>query len=202
MWWLIMFNILSQLTTAFRFKKNNLKILKLISEGLDELEVTFELINSWKDVDKAKGTTLDMMGKEIGQPRGQATDEIYRLLIKGKMLSVSSKGDINTIINIISTIFNVEPSEFDIQELYTEGRPAMLKINKIPLDVVVNAGMTGDELVFLIKQSVAGGVGLDSIELDGTFEFVETLEQGSDIGFADMEMTTGGTLGAIFGKER
>ena len=197
-----MFDILSQLMTSYRFKKNNLKLLKLISEGLDELELVFTTIDLWKDIDKAKGTTLDLIGKEIGQARGQATDEIYRLLIKGKMLSVSSKGDINTIIQIISTIFEVEPSEFAITELYTEDRPAMLRIDKIPLESVLKAGVTGDELVFLIKQSVAGGVGLDGIALDGTFEFSDKLETGSDIGFADVEMTTGGTLGAIFGKER
>lgn len=52
----------------------------------------------WDDLDNAKGAVLDRYGANFGVDRGGATDTVYRLLIKVKMIALMSGGDIDTII--------------------------------------------------------------------------------------------------------
>lgn len=196
-----MYNYLIRLITDHRKKDNNFKIIKIFSSEADKLIDTFKTIQAYQDVDNATGKTLDKLGKEIGLSRGDIKDEIFRLWIKAKRLSITSKGDMNTVIKVLALLLNSEPDEFDVVEMYQENKPARIKVIDVPLDNVLEIGLTGEDLVSLLKEVVAGGVAVEEVRLDGTFQFVKELEIDSDLGFADIEMTQGGTLGAIFGKE-
>ena len=50
-------------------------------------------------------------------------------------------------------------------------------------------------------QLTAAGVGLESIEFYGSFEYRDTLTNDLDLGYSDVDMIQGGTLGGIYEPE-
>ena len=173
--------------------------MSIFAAQLQKLEQTVQRVEEWRDIDKAEGTTLDRIGENVGQPRGAATDEIYRILIKSKIARNLSKGDINTIITVLSTALDTDPSEIKIVELYNDPiapEPAAISIIKLPLRKINEAGMNPAQFARIVQRTVAAGVRVGIIETDGTFEFQNDGEYDINAGFADLAGTIGGTLGA------
>lgn len=86
--------------------------------GLEIVHESCDRMKLWDDIDNAQGAVLDRFGANFGVARGGATDMFYRLLIKIKMIAMLSGGDINTIIEAASSLFNVEPSKIELKELF------------------------------------------------------------------------------------
>jgi hypothetical protein len=199
-------DMLSRLTDRYRKDPDNNigKIIKIITDEFDLIKETFERIEEWEDIEKAEGAVLDDIGKDIGQPRGAATDEIYRVLIRSKVARNFSDGTIDTIIRVLSIALNTDPREIRIQELCEDPvnpESAAIKLVQIPLRRLNEVGMSPNQFVQLVKKTVAAGVRVASIEMTGTFSFSShpTQSEYSDIeGFADINQTTGGYLGALF----
>ena len=188
------------------FKKNegsNLyKLVSLFSSELERIKETNKLIVEWRDIDKAQGKALDLIGENINQSRGVATDEVYRVLLKSKIARNLSDGTINTIINVISIALSTDKKSIKIVEGWTDvlnPEPASIKLMEMPLEAINRAGIDSANFVRIIQKTVAGGVKVQSIELNGTFEFGDTsLAIDNSKGFADIDGTTGGYLGAAF----
>jgi hypothetical protein len=199
-------DMLSRLTDRYRKDpdSNIGKIIKIITDEFDLIKETFERIEEWEDIEKAEGAVLDDIGKDIGQPRGAATDEIYRILLRSKMARNLSDGTIDTIIRVLSIALNTDPKEIRIQELCEDPvnpEPAAIKLIQIPLRRLNEVGMSEKQFVQIVKKTVAAGVRVASIEMTGTFSFSShpTESEYSDTeGFADIDQTIGGYLGAIF----
>jgi hypothetical protein len=199
-------DMLSRLTDRYRKDPDNNigKIIKIITDEFDLIKETFERIEEWEDIEKAEGAVLDDIGKDIGQPRGAATDEIYRVLIRSKVARNFSDGTIDTIIRVLSIALNTDPREIRIQELCEDPvnpESAAIKLVQIPLRRLNEVGMSPNQFVQLVKKTVAAGVRVASIEMTGTFSFSShpTQSEYSDTeGFADINQTTGGYLGALF----
>ncbi|WP_150283801.1 DUF2612 domain-containing protein [Rummeliibacillus sp. TYF-LIM-RU47] len=188
------------------FKKNedsNLyKLVSLFSSELERIKETNKLIVEWRDIDKAQGKALDLIGENINQSRGVATDEVYRVLLKSKIARNLSDGTINTIINVIAIALSTDKKSIKIVEGWTDElnpEPASIKLMEMPLEAINRAGIDPANFVRIIQKTVAGGVKVQSIELNGTFEFGDTsLAIDNSKGFADIDGTTGGYLGAAF----
>ncbi|AMX00406.1 DUF2612 domain-containing protein [Rummeliibacillus stabekisii] len=188
------------------FKKNegsNLyKLVSLFSGELERIKETNNLIVEWRDIDKAQGKALDLIGENINQSRGLATDEVYRVLLKSKIARNLSDGTINTIINVIAIALSTDKRSIKIVEGWTDElnpEPASIKLMEMPLEAINRAGIDPANFVRIIQKTVAGGVKVQSIELNGTFEFGDTsLAIDNSKGFADIDGTTGGYLGAAF----
>jgi hypothetical protein len=199
-------DMLSRLTDRYRKdpESNIGKIIKIITDEFDLIKETFERIEEWEDIEKAEGAVLDDIGKDIGQPRGAATDEIYRILLRSKMARNLSDGTIDTIIRVLSIALNTDPKEIRIQELCEDPvnpEPAAIKLIQIPLRRLNEVGMSEKQFVQIVKKTVAAGVRVASIEMTGTFSFSShpTESEYSDTaGFADENGTVGGYLGAMF----
>jgi hypothetical protein len=199
-------DMLNRLTDRYRKDpdSNIGKIIKIITDEFDLIKETFERIEEWEDIEKAEGAVLDDIGKDIGQPRGAATDEIYRILLRSKMARNLSDGTIDTIIRVLAIALNTDPKEIRIQELCEDPvnpEPAAIKIIQIPLRRLNEVGMSPKQFVQIVKKTVAAGVRVASIELTGTFSFSShpTQSEYSDTeGFADINQTSGGYLGALF----
>lgn len=97
------------------------RMAQLAVEALQEQEDVLTRMDAWHDVDQAEGVTLDMHGKDVQQDRGQSSDEVYRVLIKSKVLRLLSDGSIDTIIEFLAFILDVPESEIRVRELW--GRP-------------------------------------------------------------------------------
>lgn len=180
------------------------KLLTIAEAEHDEIMETLQVMEAWQDLDKAVGRALDRIGFDVQQFRGMATDEVYRILIKSRIARNASDGSINTIIRVLALALDIDPSEFAITETYNDPyapEPAAIKVIKAPLGGLLGTGLTGPQLGAMIAKTAAAGVGIQNIELYGTFQFssiADALETDPEKGFAPIDMTTGGTLGMAY----
>ncbi|MBE7682015.1 hypothetical protein [Paenibacillus sp. P13VS] len=179
------------------------KLLRIVSEPMNELKQDFEKIETWRDIDEAKGTTLDLIGGNVGQKRGAASDDVYRIMIKSKIARNLSKGDVNTIIRVIALAVGANYSDIKIQQKFhdpVDPEPAGISLMQLPLERLASSGIELNQFVQIISKTVAGGVSVQSIELQGTFEFgglPETYDPATGFGDVDDD-SIGGSLGAVY----
>jgi len=199
-------DILGRLTDVFTKDPNsNLgKLLGILTEQLQKLEQTQSRIQEWRDINQAEGTTLDRIGENVVQPRGVATDEQYRILIKSKIARNLSRGDMNTIISVLATALDISPTEIRISELYNDPiapEPAAISLIQLPLARLNAVGLDPVQFARIVQKTVAAGVKVGAIELTGTFAFSSSSTESeidNDAGFADISQTIGGSLGAVY----
>ncbi|WP_028545753.1 hypothetical protein [Paenibacillus taiwanensis] len=170
---------------------------------MNELSETIARISSWKSIDNAEGAALDMIGGNLGQPRGQATDEVYRMLLRSKLARMNASGNLNSVIEVLALALNTSPDEFRLSERYNdlfEPEPAAIHVNEVPYEKLNSVGLSPGQFVSLVEKLVAAGVRVGQVELMGTLALAslsDTLES-SDYGLADEAMTVGGTLGDLY----
>lgn len=179
------------------------KLVSIFSDELVELQETNKTILEWRDIDKARGKALDLIGENVNQNRGVATDEVYRILLKSKIARNLSDGTVNTLIQVISIALSTDPSTIKIVEKWNdelEPEPAAIKLIELPLVKINEAGLDPANFVRIVQQTVAAGVKVGVIELSGTFEFGDTTNSIDNLkGFGDVnDHTIGGYLGAAF----
>lgn len=196
--------MLKRLTDVYNKNPNSNigKIISIVASQMDYLTSTFERIERWRGIDEARGTTLDNIGKNVDQLRGQTSDEVYRILIKSKIARNLSTGDINTIINILALSIDTDPSEIRIQETWNDPEdpePAGIKLIQVPISRLNEVGMTGTQFGRIVSLTVAAGVHVREIDLQGTFEFGSINEEVDyEKGFGNIDQTIGGYLGSLY----
>lgn len=203
-------DFLKMLTDAFtKSEKSNIgKLFIIADEQISAITSNLEKAELWRDIDVAEGKTLDLLGENVGQSRGFASDEVYRVLIRGKVARNISDGTINKMIQAIAISLDCKPSDIQIinaidSESSDEKEPAAIIIKKIPLAALNNVGMSTNQFLQIVNSIKAGGVRVAYVNLEGTFAFATTnqLEENSDFGFSDLSGTQGGTLGGLFTPE-
>jgi hypothetical protein len=179
------------------------KLMSILNVQLNDLLQTLETMELWRDIDLAQGPTLDGIGQNVAQPRGAASDSVYRVLIKSKIARNLSGGDINTVIRVIALAVNAEHSEIEIHEKFMDPfdpEPAAISLLRLPLSRLSESEIDLRQFARIIQKTVAAGVRVDAVELQGTFSFSSGsgVEMDPAAGFADIDQLTGGTLGAVF----
>ena len=181
------------------------RLMQLLQEPFEA--IPFDRIKMWRGVDDTEGVTLDLIGGNVDQVRGQASDAIYRTMIRAKILRNKSNGTINELVELLSFVLQIDPHEIVLTEGYEleVPLPASIRITDIPATVLTEIGLTPEQLVQIIKSAVAAGVRLEILELTGTFQFSTiddtTPEQDEDTGFANDDQTLGGYLGEVFSSD-
>lgn len=92
-----------RLPERFR-KENNLKLYYVLYGGFDEVFAALDEIKMSRDLDKAYGETLDKIGANVGQFRLDEDDDLYRQLIKVRIIANLSLGNIPTINKVLSVL--------------------------------------------------------------------------------------------------
>lgn len=175
---------------------NNEKLLSLESEMSEEFMADADKVLEYLDIRKATGKTLDLFGASVQQPRGRLTDEQYRYAILNRIAMNASKGDMNSVISNLAIVFDCDGSEFHLVEV--EGTHCTVTMEKLPLQILINAGLTIGQTTQMISKLLPVGVKLLPFEMSGTFEFAATADEASKTaGFADDDRTYGGYLGAM-----
>lgn len=178
------------------------KLMRIFSEQLQELKDTNHRIREWRDIDKAEGAGLDFIGQNVRQPRGVATDEVYRVLLKSKIARNLSTGDINTIIRVLALALNADYKDIKIKEKWTDPEnpePAAISLISVPITRLNEVGMDPVQFGRIVQKTVGGGIRVESIELTGTFEFGTTaIQYDPNKGFSDVDGTTGGYFGSLY----
>lgn len=124
--------------------------------GLEIIHDHAERIRLWDDIDKARGAVLDRHGQNFGVARSGASDAFYRLLIKVKMIALLSGGDIDTVINAASSLFDVEPENLTLEELF----PAKVWIYVDEKELDAEHLEMAPLIAELMKRIIAAGVGM------------------------------------------
>jgi hypothetical protein len=179
------------------------KLMSILNGQLNDLDETLETMQLWRDIDLARGTTLDRIGQNIVQPRGASSDEVYRVLIKSKIARNLSRGDINTLIRVIAISVNADYSEIEIYEKHadpTDPEPAAISLLRLPFGRISTAEIDVRQFTRIMQKTIPAGVRVDAVELQGTFSLAggDQPEMDTETGFADIDQTTGGMLGAVF----
>lgn len=177
-----------------RNTSNNFKILEIERRTISVLRKDFDDISELTDIDNCYGKTLDLYGERIGQPRGKASDEQYRIMLKAKINRNISNGSFESVMSALCNTFNCEDKDIQIVEGDNAGKVERIVI---PLPILNTAGFTAQQSYSVIKSLLPIGVELKTYLTEGTFEFsgVET-EYDENAGFSESE---NGTIGGYFG---
>lgn len=182
-------------------KSNISKLMLIFEEQTDKLTETMNKAIEWRSIDNAQGSTLNELGNNVGQNRGLSSDEIYRVLIRGKVARNCSDGTINRMIEALSISLSCPPSEIHIISSFDsedDKEPAAIIIKKFPLSYLNKSGLTISQFLQITESISSGGVRIAFVNLEGTFYFSDKEIESSSLGFSDVEETTGGTLGGVF----
>lgn len=177
---------------------NNYKILEIERCESVILRERLAYVESILDIMNASGKTLDLYGERVGQKRGLATDEQYRVLILARILRNLSNGSYDSVVKCLSMIFKCDPSEIHFEnETSDEAKMCTLEIVKLPVDKISQAGFTQKQAMAIIKAMIPICVSVKDYFVESTFEFAENeTTYDNDKGFTDVE---GGTVGGYFG---
>lgn len=155
--------LVSLFTDHFRKdeESNTYKLMQLFSDELQLLEETNNRIIEWRNIDKAEGKVLDLIGQNVVQPRGTATDEVYRIMLKTKIARNLADGTLNGLITAIAYVLQVDKKEIKVTEMWDLlNQPACIAVEAIPLDKINNAGLTANEFEDILRSLVSAGVKL------------------------------------------
>lgn len=183
---------------------NNYKLFQCITPEFDLLVRQILELRKSINIDYAHGGTLDKIALNVNQARGSVNDIVLRTLMKAKIAADMSEGTIDTLLDVIGFIIGDETNKSQVEEMYNDSEnpePAAINII-VPAEGIIDAGVTLGQFVALITNIKAAGVRVYA-NLQGTFEFGEIAEYGPeyDTGFADIEQTTGGSLGILYDPE-
>lgn len=139
----------SRLPERFRKPNNEKLYYVLYGYSYDEMEKALEGIEDSRDLKKASGKSLDLLGANVGQLRQGEDDERYRLLIQTKIIANLSMGDIPTINHVLTTL--IDEKYLGLVEGFDE--------LKEPASFLIDYnGFTNQDLDFLISRVKAAGV--------------------------------------------
>lgn len=94
------------------------KLFSLLADGFEVIHKNAELVRLWDDLENAEGAVLDRYGANFGVQRGAASDALYRILIRVKMLAQLSGGDGDTVIRAAGELLGVQFSDIELQDVY------------------------------------------------------------------------------------
>lgn len=93
-----------RLPERFRKPVNKELYYVLYNHSFDEFYEALDSIEASRNIDKAQGKSLDLLGANVGQFRIDEDDELYRLLVKTRIIANLSIGDIPTINEVMSVL--------------------------------------------------------------------------------------------------
>jgi len=195
--------MLSKLTDALaKNPESNIgKTFAVFNQHYEAVADTLDRMQEWVDLDKAMGKELDEIGADIQQPRGLANDAQYRMMIRSKRARVQSDGTFNAIIDAMAKTLNCKPKDMSFLSNIEAGgnEPLALVIEKLPLAIMLKAGLTQSQLIALVERVAAGDVRVSSANFEGTFEFgTIAMEQDNQKGFGNVAGTAGGFFGSLY----
>jgi len=158
--------ILNELPVSLAYSEdsNNAKMLSFFVDSMIDIQETLQQIDDYRDIDNAKGSTLDMIGADRGVYRNGADDEFYRFEIKAKQLQRITDGTYNSLIKLVCDSLQADYSEINVRPMYeTTGEPDAVEITNIPGHYIDDKRK--ENLLFSrLQSSVDAGIRLANVE--------------------------------------
>lgn len=177
------------------------RLFRVIAAEFAQVRDALQTTERYRDIDQASGYTLDLLGSNVDQERGQVSDYTYRGLIKGRIARNLSAGDVDDIKQIVSVMLSIPVSEVTVTPLWRriEQEPAAVEI-AAPLTALAQYQLPPERWAQIMQLIVAAGVRA-AVLLRGTFAFSQSpdqVEYDEKHGFSDEDRKQGGTLGAYY----
>src|SRR5690606_5969118 len=83
------------------------RLFRIVGQQFTELQVALRSTARQRDIDQAKGATLDAIGRNVAQGREDLSDKAYRVLIKAKIARNISSGDVDAIKETLAAMLNI-----------------------------------------------------------------------------------------------
>lgn len=90
------------------------QLLDSYNSLLEKISDENEKIAEWRSIDKAKGTTLDLIGQDYKAYRISDDDETFRFIIFLHILISRAQGTIPSMVRILGTALNAKPEQFKV----------------------------------------------------------------------------------------
>lgn len=154
-----------------RFRKSNNEKLYyvLYHDGFDDIYTGLESVRDSRNIDKASGKSLDLLGANVGQFRNGEDDDFYRLLIKTRIIANLSIGDAPTINRVMSAL--IKEVYLGLEEVWWNRdhlfEPAAIKLQlgpiakRIPYEIINRVKAAGVRVLIDLnyKKTFYAGVG-------------------------------------------
>lgn len=146
----------NRLPERFRKPNNEKLYYVLYHDGFDDIYTGLESVRDSRNIDKASGKSLDLLGANVGQFRNGEDDEFYRLLIKTRIIANLSIGDaptINKVLSILTKDIFINITETWPYERYFNEPAAIVlrlspKFDKFPYEIVHRIKAAGVRIYF------------------------------------------------------
>lgn len=155
-----------------RYRKPTTKQLYyVVFKGFNDIQDAITSVQDSRDIDKATGKTLDLIGGNVGQIRIDEDDDLYRLLIKTRIIANLSNGDIPVINKVMSIL--VKDVFLGLQEVWKDKtlnrEPAAIQLNLSipqgtgPVQIINNIKSAGVRVLYQVNYPVDAFVGSGSM---------------------------------------
>lgn len=132
------------------------RLFKLVADGYEIIYENAELVELWDDLDIAEGTVLDRYGANFGVSRGAASDALYRIFIRVKMISQLSGGDDETVLTAAAELLGVDPSDILMEDIFPAKKALYVDLSLLSEERVNII----EQIALSIKRTMLAGVGL------------------------------------------
>lgn len=175
----------------------NNRILSLSELAIVSIKNEIIEIEEMVDLDKVFGYTLNLYGQMLDVARGKFNDTQYRTLIKAQIACNLSKGDFTSVLYAIRMFLDCGNNYVRILDIPDE--ICAVRVDTIPYNILNKTGLSGKQVLKLIKRLIPVAVRIEELIFEGTLEFGESeqMEYDEKRGFGDIEQTVGGYFGSV-----
>lgn len=147
------------------------RLFRLVGQQVTELQRTLRTTERQRDIDQARGATLDAIGRNVSQGRGGLSDAAYRVMIKAKIARNLSPGDVDGIKHTVASMLNIQTDDVGVRQMWlaTPPEPAAVEVHA-PLHALGRFGLSPEQFAALVQRIVAAGVRVSTM-LEGTFAY-------------------------------
>lgn len=161
----------NRLPERFRKPNNEKLYYVLYHDGFDDIYTGLESVRDSRNIDKASGKSLDLLGANVGQFRNGEDDDFYRLLIKTRIIANLSIGDAPTINHVMSAL--IKEVYLGLEEVWWNRdhlfEPAAIKLQlgpiakRIPYEIINRVKAAGVRVLIDLNYKKTFYVGVGSL---------------------------------------
>ena len=182
---------IGRLLEQFRDKPVIAEILCSYVQPLNDVEAAFCQLLDERHIDVAIGAQLDVIGRLVGEPRQNKTDDAYRVFLRVRLLVLQSDGKREQLLAILRRIFPDTGIAIDVRPLPPAGVAYSVITTTSPIDAA--------EVGSILDDAKGGGVLLHYVHTNNlqepatTFVFgAGTSPTASTRGFSSLTSPGGG----------
>lgn len=176
----------SRLYTQFRGKVTWEGFVELLADQAQDLEDSAQTLFGVYDIDNSDGVQLDTIGRIVGQARVAATDALYRIYLKARILANKSTGTSEEVYAVFRRLLG---EDIGLKITFSPIKAFVLTVLS---PITATEGFIGVDFLGDSKESGAGAILEWQQAADASMMTLDTSSTG--LGLDDGSGTVGGEL--------